>query len=220
MLELKNITVTYGKNHKKIYALKELDFELQGAEFVTVTGPSGSGKTTFLQVCGGMFSPTEGTVLFKGQELHLMDDLQLSHLRNSSIGFVFQSFNLVDYLSALENVARPLFFRGVSPEQRNAKALAVLELLGLGARAKHFPSELSGGECQRVAIARALVTEPDLIIADEPTGNLDFESGRIVMDTFARIHKEQQTSIILVTHNPWVAEFGARTIRIEGGILA
>jgi len=218
MLKLKNVSVTYGKK-TPITALECLDFYLQENEFVTVTGPSGSGKTTFIQVCGGILSPTSGEVEFQSQHLHTLDDAALSILRNRYIGYVFQFFNLLPYLSAIENVALPLMLRKQARKPREQLAAELLESVGLGQRLQHYPNQLSGGECQRVAIARALVTEPCLLIADEPTGNLDYENTQHVMQMFQRLHRERDVSVLLVTHDPWVADCGSRHVRIEAGHL-
>jgi putative ABC transport system ATP-binding protein len=220
VVELHNASVLYRKGKENVFALCEVDFTLERGEFVTVTGPSGAGKSTFLQLCGGILSPTSGDVRFMGLDRGRMKDRELALVRNREIGFVFQSFNLLDYLSAEENVALPLMLAGVAEAERLERARQRLDSLGLGHRRGHYPNELSGGECQRVAIARALVTDPPLLIADEPTGNLDHDSSQVVMDIFASIHREATASILLVTHSPWVAGFGSRTIRIDSGRLA
>jgi putative ABC transport system ATP-binding protein len=220
VVELHNASVVYRKGKEEVAALREVDFVLGRGEFVTVTGPSGAGKSTFLQLCGGILSPTSGDVRFMGLDRGLMKDRDLALVRNREIGFVFQSFNLLDYLSAEENVALPLMLAGVGEAERLERARQRLDSLGLGHRRGHYPGELSGGECQRVAIARALVTDPPLLIADEPTGNLDHDSSSVVMEIFAAIHREGTASILLVTHSPWVAGFGSRTIHIDSGRLA
>ncbi len=220
VVELKNASVIYRKGKEKVAALQEVDFTLASGEFITVTGPSGAGKSTFLQLCGGILSPTSGEVCFMGLDRGRMKDRDLALVRNREIGFVFQSFNLLDYLPAEENVALPLMLAGVGEWERLDRARQRLDSLGLGHRRGHYPGELSGGECQRVAIARALVTDPPLLIADEPTGNLDHESSSVVMAIFAAIHQEGTATILLVTHSPWVAGFGSRTVRIDGGMLA
>lgn len=219
VIELNSASVIYRKGKEKVDALREVDFTLERGEFVTVTGPSGAGKSTFLQLCGGILSPTSGDVRFMGLDRGRMKDRDLALVRNREIGFVFQSFNLLDYLPAEENVALPLMLAGVGEAERLERARQRLDSLGLGHRRGHYPGELSGGECQRVAIARALVTNPPLLIADEPTGNLDHDSSSVVMDIFSAIHREGTASILLVTHSPWVAEFGSRTIRIDSGRL-
>ena len=196
VIELNCTSVIYRKGKEKVAALSEVDFTLERGEFVTVTGPSGAGKSTFLQLCGGILSPTSGGVRFMGLDRGRMKDHDLASVRNREIGFVFQSFNLLDYLSAEENVALPLMLAGVAEAERLELARHRLESLGLGHRRGHYPGELSGGECQRVAIARALVTEPPLLIADEPTGNLDHDSSSVVMEIFASIHREGTASKI------------------------
>lgn len=218
VIELEHVYVTYAQARKeKVVALQDASFTLERGEFVTVTGPSGAGKSTFLQLCGGILSPSEGTIRFLGRDRSTMKDCELASLRGQEIGFVFQAFNLVDYLTAEENVALPLLLNGMPELERLDKARQRLASLGLEKRAQHYPAELSGGESQRVAIARALVTDPPLLIADEPTGNLDHDSSQVVMDYFAEIHRASSSSIILVTHSPWVAGFGSRSIRIEAG---
>ncbi|MDM8514612.1 ABC transporter ATP-binding protein [Desulfobacterales bacterium HSG16] len=219
MTQLLDVTVVYGKKKNRVVPLKNVDFSLEKSEFVTVTGRSGSGKTTFVQVCGGLLTPTTGQVLFEKADLYKVNDTRLSEIRNRAIGFVFQSFNLIEYLTASENVALPLLFRKIPADERMEKAYEMLKSMNLDHRASHYPSELSGGECQRVAIARALITDPTLIIADEPTGNLDYETGKTVMDIFSKISAEKKAAILLVTHNPWVAKVGTRSIRIEKGRL-
>lgn len=219
VVELSKASVTYRKGRETVNALYGVDFTLEGGEFVTVTGPSGAGKSTFLQLCGGILSPTSGSVRFMGVDRGKLRDRDLAQLRRQEIGFVFQSFNLLDYLTAEENVALPLLLSGMAEEARLLLARQRLDSLGLGHRRGHYPAELSGGECQRVAIARALVTDPPLLIADEPTGNLDHDSSAVVMDIFAGIHRDCTASILLVTHSPWVAGFGSRTVRIDEGQL-
>ncbi|MBF0564591.1 MAG: ABC transporter ATP-binding protein [Nitrospirae bacterium] len=219
MLKLIKVNVVYGRNKKKLQVLKDVDFHLGEGEFITVTGPSGSGKTTFVQICGGLSTPTSGVVEFNGQKMHEINDDRLSAIRNTSIGFVFQNYNLVEYLTALENVELPLMFRKIPAKERKDSAREMLYSLGLKDRMGHYPAELSGGECQRVAIARALVVRPRLIIADEPTGNLDSENSKHVMEIIVRIFAENRISIILVTHNPWIADYGTRRIKIESGVL-
>ncbi len=219
VVEITGAAVIYHKGKEEVAALRGVDFTLERGEFVTVTGPSGAGKSTFLQLCGGILTPTAGEVRFMGVDRGRMRDRDLAKLRSQEIGFVFQSFNLLDYLPAEENVALPLLLAGVPESERLERARRRLDSLGLGQRTKHYPAELSGGECQRVAIARALVTDPPLLIADEPTGNLDHDSSSVVMEIFAAIHREGSASILLVTHSPWVAEFGSRTVRIDAGRL-
>lgn len=219
VVALSKASVTYRKGKETVNALHGVDFSLEPGEFVTVTGPSGAGKSTFLQLCGGILSPTSGSVRFMGVERGTLRDRDLAQLRRQEIGFVFQSFNLLDYLTADENVALPLLLSGMDERERLLLARQRLDCLGLGHRHGHYPGELSGGECQRVAIARALVTDPPLLIADEPTGNLDHDSSAVVMDIFAGIHRECTSSILLVTHSPWVAGFGSRTVRIDEGQL-
>ncbi len=219
MLKLAQVNVVYPHKKKPVYALHGIDFHLVENEFVVITGPSGSGKTTFVQVCGGMLTPDQGVVEFMGQRIDTMDDDALSLIRNRYIGYVFQFFNLIEYLTAVENVALPLVFSGFSKAERIKKASELLDAVGLSDRTKHFPSELSGGECQRVAIARALIMNPAFLIADEPTGNLDLYARKTVMDILMEIRLQRDISILLVTHDPEVASYGDRVIQMTKGEL-
>ena len=201
-----------------IRALNGLSLSIGAGEFVAVMGPSGSGKSTFLHLLGGLDQPTSGSLLIEGQDIARFDHDALCRYRQRRVGFVFQSFNLLATMSARENVEFPLIFAGVDLAERRARAVAALAGVGLGERGLHRPTELSGGEQQRVAIARALVNNPDLVLADEPTGNLDTQTGAEVMDTLVGVHRRGKT-IIMVTHDERVAGYADRVIRMLDGAV-
>jgi putative ABC transport system ATP-binding protein len=197
--------------------LRGIDLSVRRGEFVAVMGPSGSGKSTLLHLVGGLDAPTSGLVRVGGDELSALDDDRLTLLRRRRVGFIFQAFNLLDVLTAEENVALPLIIDGVSESQAHPRAAAVLELVGMAARRDHLPGQLSGGEQQRLAVARALVTEPLLILADEPTGNLDSGNGDQVMHLLRQLVDERGQTILMVTHNPSHAALADRLIRFRDG---
>jgi ABC-type lipoprotein export system ATPase subunit len=201
-----------------IRALNGLSLAIQAGEFVAVMGPSGSGKSTFLHLLGGLDQPTSGTLRIEGEDIARFDHDALCRYRQKRVGFVFQSFNLLASMSARENVEFPLIFAGVDLADRRARASATLAAVGLGERALHRPTELSGGEQQRVAIARALVNNPDLVLADEPTGNLDTQTGAEVMETLVGVHRQGKT-IVMVTHDERVAAYADRVIRMLDGAV-
>lgn len=216
MIVLKAVKKIYNLGAEDVHALDGVDLTIERNEYISIMGPSGSGKSTLMNVIGCLDTPTEGKYNFEGEPVHEMDDNQLASIRNRKIGFVFQTFNLLAKLTALRNVELPLIYANVPREDRIAQAKSALEKVGLGDRMKHKPNELSGGERQRVAIARALVTNPSIILADEPTGNLDSKSGEEIMKIFNKLHASGNT-IILVTHERYIAEHANRTIHLLDG---
>ncbi|MEE8479449.1 MAG: ABC transporter ATP-binding protein, partial [Candidatus Neomarinimicrobiota bacterium] len=206
----------YNLGAEDVHALDGVDLNINRNEYISIMGPSGSGKSTLMNVIGCLDTPTTGTYVFEGEPVHEMDDNQLASIRNRKIGFVFQTFNLLSKLTALRNVELPLIYANVQREDRIEHAKTALEKVGLGDRMKHKPNEMSGGQRQRVAIARALVTDPSIILADEPTGNLDSKSGEEIMKIFDKIHDAGNT-IILVTHERYIAEHANRTIHLLDG---
>ncbi|MDW8396632.1 MAG: ABC transporter ATP-binding protein [Anaerolineae bacterium] len=201
----------------EVHALRGVDLQIYPGELVAIMGPSGSGKSTLMNILGCLDQPTSGKYRLDGVDVEKLNDNQLAEIRNKKIGFVFQSFNLLRRTSAIDNVEQPLIYAGVPPRERRERARAALEAVGLGSRLKHHPSELSGGQQQRVAIARALVTNPAIILADEPTGNLDSRAGAEVMCIFQRLNSEQGITVIFVTHDPRIAQHTRRIIRIADG---
>ncbi|MDG2454470.1 MAG: ABC transporter ATP-binding protein [Bacteroidia bacterium] len=219
LIDLKQIFKTYQMGFTQINALNGLNCEIGEGEYVALMGPSGSGKSTLMNVIGCLDSPTSGSYLLNGNDVSKMSEDDLAKVRNVEIGFVFQSFNLLPRTSALENVALPLVYAGVGKKERLDRAQIVLEQVGLGDRGDHKPNELSGGQRQRVAIARALINNPSIVLADEPTGNLDSTSSLEIMNLFEEIHAEGNT-VVMVTHEEDIAEYAKRTIRMIDGKLA
>jgi len=217
--ELKDASRSYGENSTLVRALDSLDLTIERGEFVAVFGPSGSGKTTLLQLLGALDRPSGGSILFEGQPLERAGDSALAELRLRAMGFVFQQFNLIPTLSAAENVEAALAPLGMSRLERTGTADEHLEAVGLAPRAHHLPTQLSGGEQQRVAIARALSRSPRVVLADEPTGNLDTRNGEMVMELLARLHSELEITLVLVTHDEWIAERADRVLRLADGRL-
>lgn len=205
-----------GKMELKV--LKGISLDIYKNEYVALMGPSGSGKSTLMNIVGCLDSPTNGKYILNGHDVSKMEDNDLADVRNKEIGFVFQQFNLLPRLTALENVALPLVYSGMGRKQRNEKAKHLLEIVNLSDRSHHKPNELSGGQCQRVAIARALVNDPSLILADEPTGNLDTSTSEEIMDIFGKIHSGGNT-VVLVTHEVDIANHALRIIRLRDGII-
>ena len=219
MIEITNITKSYQMGTQTVHALRGVDVTIDAGEYVAIMGPSGSGKSTLMNIIGALDLPTSGTYTLDGIDVSHMTDDQQARVRNQRIGFVFQQFNLLPRTSALKQVALPLMYGGYSKKERNAKAEAALQSVGLGDRIDHRPDELSGGQQQRVAIARALATDPNIILADEPTGALDTQTGIEVMEIFQRLN-DQGITIVMVTHEPEVAEEAKRTIWIRDGLIA
>jgi putative ABC transport system ATP-binding protein len=218
IISLKNIRKTYDLGKVKIEVLKGLNATINKNEYVAIMGPSGSGKSTLMNILGCLDKPTIGNYVLNGTDVSQMNDDQLAEVRNKEIGFVFQTFNLLARLSGVENVALPLIYAGLNKANRNAKAESILQAVGLGHRMKHKPNELSGGERQRVAVARALVNDPSIILADEPTGNLDTKTSYEIMELFEEIHRKGNT-VIIVTHEEDIARYAHRIIRIRDGII-
>ena len=216
MIEMTAIRKVYSTGRMEVEALRGVNLTIGGNEYVSIVGPSGSGKSTLMNLIGCLDTPSSGTYLLSGENVAGLDRNQLAEVRNKRIGFVFQSFNLLPYASALENVALPLLFAGVGDKKRNERAREMLERVGLGDRMDHKPTELSGGQMQRVAIARALVNTPAIVLADEPTGNLDSASGHAIADLFGELHAGGQT-IVMITHDHILARIASRSVHIRDG---
>src|SRR5262245_32650498 len=218
LISVRELTKTYDLGETQVHALRSVSMEVMPAEFVTLTGPSGSGKSTFMHLLGCLDRPTSGEYRLDGNNVAVMDKRALARVRNTTIGFVFQGFNLLARTSAVENVELPLMYAGVkSGRERRTRAAAALTAVGLGGRLGHYPNQLSGGQQQRVAIARALVNNPKLLLADEPTGNLDTQTSIEVMEIFQRLNREQGLTVVLVTHEMDIAEYGTRIVSFRDG---
>lgn len=218
VIDIQRITKTYVNGKLSVPVLHGIDLQVNKGEFVSIMGPSGSGKSTFMNILGCLDRPTTGSYRLNGDEVATLSDDELAFVRNKQIGFVFQSFNLLTKLTALENVALPMIYAGMDKKSRNERAAALLSSVGLGDRMDHLPSELSGGQRQRVAIARALANNPAIIMADEPTGNLDSKSTIDVMNIFRGLYDEGRT-IILVTHEPEIATYASRNVVLRDGLI-
>ena len=217
MVELQNVSKQYVMGETTVRALRGLDLNINSGEFVAIVGPSGSGKSTLMHIIGALDIPDQGRVLLDGRDISEYDENELADLRGNKVGFVFQTFNLIHTLSSLENVALPLTFHGVERAQREERAADLLDMVGLADRLDHKPAELSGGEQQRVSIARALINDPDILLADEPTGNLDSETGKDIMELIKGLNKDRGTTIVVVTHNPRDAEYADRNVNMIDG---
>lgn len=218
IIHLEGILKSYYMGKMELPVLKGISLDILRNEYVALMGPSGSGKSTLMNIIGCLDSPTGGSYILNGKDVSKMQDNDLAEVRNKEIGFVFQQFNLLPRLTALENVALPLVYSGIGKKQRDEKALHVLDLVNLTDRSHHKPNELSGGQCQRVAIARALVNNPSLILADEPTGNLDTKTSYEIMEIFDKIHADGNT-IVLVTHEEDIANHAHRIVRLRDGLI-
>lgn len=218
VIDIQGITKTYVNGKLSVPVLHGIDLQVNKGEFVSIMGPSGSGKSTFMNILGCLDRPTTGSYRLNGDEVATLSDDELAFVRNKQIGFVFQSFNLLTKLTALENVALPMIYAGMDKKSRNERAAVLLSSVGLRDRMDHLPSELSGGQRQRVAIARALANNPAIIMADEPTGNLDSKSTIDVMNIFRGLYEEGRT-IILVTHEPEIATYASRNVVLRDGLI-
>jgi putative ABC transport system ATP-binding protein len=219
MVELVEVERKYVMGETEVRALRGLSLKIDEGEFVAVVGPSGSGKSTLMHLIGALDVPDEGRVLLDGKDISEYTESELAGIRGEKVGFVFQTFNLIPTLNSLENVALPLTFQGVPREERSERAADLLDMVGLGDRTGHKPAELSGGEQQRVAIARALINDPEILLADEPTGNLDSETGDEVMKLLERLNRDRGMTVVIVTHNPKDAAHADRTINMIDGTL-
>ena len=220
LLDMKGITKEYKLGKTIVRALRGLDLQIEAGEVIAIMGPSGSGKSTLMHILGALDVPTGGNAWIDGQDLQSLKESQLVTLRGQRIGFVFQTFNLIQTLSAQRNVELPMIFQGVGKRERARIAKALLERVGLGERIRHKPNELSGGERQRVAVARSLANDPEIILADEPTGNLDTESGQSILELLKNLSTKDGKTVILVTHDPEAAEIADRVIRLRDGCVA
>ncbi|MPM45331.1 putative ABC transporter ATP-binding protein YknY [bioreactor metagenome] len=216
ILELKNVSKSYCSNDTLFYALKDVSLKINQGEFVSITGPSGSGKSTLMHIVGLLDNPSSGQILLNGKDISNLKEHQLAQVRNITLGFVFQQFNLLPKTSALENVLLPLLYSDIPKKDRNDLAIKMLSKVGLEDKIKNTPAQLSGGQQQRVAIARALINNPQIILADEPTGNLDSKSGKSVMEFFHQLHQEGRT-IVFVTHDMDLAKEAKRMVIIKDG---
>jgi len=216
-IKLEDVWKTYKLGEIDLSVLKGINMEIMPGSFVTVMGPSGSGKSTLMYLLGLLDTPSKGKVYLQGQDTSNFSQDKLAEVRGKKIGFIFQQFNLLQNLTALENVMLPMVFQGIPEVTRKEKAKALLESVNLGKRINHKPTEMSGGEQQRIAIARSLVNNPEILIADEPTGNLDSSTGKIIMETLADMHKNYNKTIVVVTHDPTIAHYSQNIIHIQDG---
>ena len=219
IIELIDVYKIYRIGAHEIHALRGVSLRIEQGEFVAIMGPSGSGKSTLLYLIGCLDKPTKGKVIIEGRDTSLLNEKQLTELRRDKIGFIFQQYYLIPTLTALENVELPMVFKGIPKAKREKKAEELLSLVGLGNKLNRIPNELSGGEQQRVAIARALANDPSILLCDEPTGNLDTKSGRIVMDIVKELNIEKGVTVVLVTHDPSLKVYADRVVNIRDGVI-
>jgi putative ABC transport system ATP-binding protein len=219
IVAIRNLSKVYAQGELQVVALNNISLDIAGGEFLALMGPSGSGKSTLLHIIAGIDRPTQGQCLVQGVDVTRLNESELADWRNHNVGFVFQTFNLIPVLTAFENVELPLLLTRLRAADRRKRVEAALELVGLGDRKRHLPKQLSGGQEQRVAIARALVTDPQLVVADEPTGNLDSHSAQEVLTVLQLLSREAGKSVIMVTHDPKAAAFGTRNVHLEKGEL-
>jgi putative ABC transport system ATP-binding protein len=217
LIKLENLSKTYQIGETEVRALREVSLDIHAGEFLAVMGPSGSGKSTLMNIIGCLDKPTAGKYFLEGEEISKVDKNKLARIRNEKIGFVFQSFNLLSRTSALENAELPLLYSNISNKERNERAMAALASVGLKGREHHKSNQLSGGEQQRVAIARSLLNDPSLILADEPTGNLDTKTGSEILDIFKRLNEDKKITLIIVTHDPDIASLAHRRLYLRDG---
>jgi len=219
MIELHDATKTYDAGRRTVNAVRGVSLKIESGEYVSIMGPSGSGKSTLMHLLGALDTPSTGTAKFAGRDLAAMSDRERSLLRRTRIGFVFQAFNLLPTLTAAENVALPLLLNGTNRREAMTRANTNLEKVGLAHRGEHFPEELSGGEMQRVAVARALISDPEAVLCDEPTGNLDTASSREILKLLAGLPEKGKRCVVMVTHDPSAAQYGTRIVKIRDGLL-
>ncbi len=219
MMELRGVTKVYQQGRRTVHAVRGVDLRVDAGEYVAIMGPSGSGKSTLMHLLGALDTPTTGSALFDGRDLRAMSDKERSLLRRTRVGFVFQFFNLLPTLTAVENVALPLLLGGQARQAARKSAFDALERVGLGDRADHFPEEMSGGEMQRTAIARALISEPDAILCDEPTGNLDSATSKDILSLLRSLPEAGKRAVVMVTHDPLAAAYGDRVVHIRDGLV-
>ena len=219
LIECRQLTRTYRRGNEKITPLENLDIDIDSGDFVALMGPSGSGKTTLLNLLAGIDRPTSGRLMIDGEPIHDQSRSSLARWRASHVGYIFQLYNLIPVLTAYENIELPLLLQDLTRRERHERVSAALESVGIADRHAHYPRQLSGGQEQRVAIARAIVTRPTILLADEPTGDLDRETGTAIMDLLARLNEEDQRTIIMVTHDPRTTQWARTTLHLEKGQL-
>lgn len=217
LIYLENVSKVYGSGTAQVDAISGINLEISAGEFVAILGPSGSGKSTLMNIVGCLDRPSTGKYILDGEDVSHLGDEKLAHIRNKKIGFVFQMFNLLTKHNALYNVQLPLVYAGLGPDERRAKGIEMLKKMGLEGRVHHRPNQLSGGECQRVAIARAIINDPPILLADEPTGNLDTKTGDEIISLFSKLNSDEGVTLIMITHNPEIAYKARRRIFIRDG---